>query len=346
MRNYNIIQATQGVPVAGKPTPIDLETNWDTRFLICTVRAVATISVASATAIRNGGSVLAIFDRVRISESGKDTLIGDPRLLGFASEFLRGAPGTRTRQTVLTVGATNLVERFMIPFERLVQAMPRETRYRVRNKSLKFQLIFETNATPEARLFTVGGATVVISAMTIDVRQYVARDNDQVAPIFLPRWTQMDFAVPAGASPDLRAELDIGSDFLAGVTALQETDTTGIVTDILNNVQFRTDERIFIGENGKVKWADLAADQEWVAGGNVFAADNGGIVHFDFRDAGRHTHMIDPGNALKLRYMFDAQASASAGTSRIRLLLHRLSRDEAVAAGGRRLVAPEIPYPV
>jgi len=78
-----------GALVAGKTTTIDLDTSRHTRYLAITTKLTFTISVAVITAIRNLGSPFAIFDRLRISESGVDTGVGDPRLFGYASDWLK-----------------------------------------------------------------------------------------------------------------------------------------------------------------------------------------------------------------------------------------------------------------
>lgn len=349
MRTYNVFQQATGTGLAGKTTSIDLETSFDTRYLMLTLKATVTLGgVGNAAAIRNLGSVAAMYDRIRITESGKDTGVG--KLLSFwiASEALRGSAGTFTRQTSLVNGnVANLVERIMIPFERLLDAMPSESRYRVRNPGNRFQIQFDMNAAPETTILTLGAgpSTAAITNATIDVRQYVAESSDSKLPAFAPRWREQILAV-SGASASLRHELDIGNDWIAGITVLQETTTTGLVSDIITSFQLRTDSKIYIGESGLVTWADYAADKEWVTSGNVFSLAGGSGIHLDFRESGRKSHMIDPSTATKLRFLFNAAPSASAGASQIRTLLHVMSRDESVGANGRRVISPTVGFPV
>jgi len=313
-------------------------------MVVITARATVTITVAAVTAIRNLGSVFAIFDRLRLNEGGPDTGTGDPRSFAFASEFKRGSAGTSTRLSSTAVGVTNLIERMVIPFEQL-QAVLRETRYRVANPGVRWNLIMDVAADPAARLVTIGGATVVVSAISLDVRQYVAGANDALLPVYAPRYRQRELGI-SGAGTAQEIELDVGRDRLRGLTILQETATTGLVSDIINGFRLIDDEDQYIGEDGTITWSDLAADQEFVSGGNVFAGNNGSIVHLDFAEAGRLSHTLNTPRERNLRCVFDAQPSvAGAGASRIRILSHLLSRENAVGANGRRVVSLDNPIP-
>jgi len=348
MRTYDVFQQAAGVGVAGKTTTIDLDTSRATRFLMVTVSATMTIAVAVAAAVRNLGSVPSIVDRIRLSESGLDTGIGDLRLFGFASDYLKGQVGSRVRQTSLAVGATNLIERILIPFERVQAALPKETRYRVRDPGNRFQLNFDIDPLPDQRILTPGGggSTQVFSNIALNVRQYTAEPNDADLPVFAPRWREQIVQVP-GASAALRHELDVGSDHIRGITIAQETVTTGLVTDIIKNFQLRNDREIFIGESGLVSWPEYAADKEFFSSGDVFASNGGSMMHLDFQENGRLSNLIGPSNAAgRLRLIFDAQPSASAGASQIRTLLHALTRDVPVSPTGRKVVSPSIPFPV
>jgi hypothetical protein len=345
-RSYDIFPQATGVGVAGKRTTIDLDTSRHSRYLAVTVSYTMTISVAVITAIRNLGTAWSIFDRLTISESGVDTGVGDPRLFAFASDFLKGQVGTRVRLTSTAIGATNVIERMVIPFERIAQAIGYESRYRVKNPGQRFQLNFDVNAAPESRIATQGGATIAITNILINVRQYTADANDAQLPIWAPRWREQIVAVP-GTNAALRHELDMGSDYIRGITIAQETTTTGLVTDIITSARLRDDTRIFIGENGLVPWAELAADQEFLSNGDVFASNAGSIVHLDFQDRGRFSHMLSPAEIRgRLRFEFSVNASAQPGNSQIRTLLHVATRDVPGVVPGRKVLAPAIPYPV
>jgi hypothetical protein len=345
-RSYDLFAQADGALVAGKTTTVDLDTSRHTRYLAITTKLTFTITVAVITAVRNLGSPFAIFDRLRISESGVDTGVGDPRLFGFASDFLKGQAGSRVRQTSTAVAAYNLIERIIIPFERIAQAIGSETRYRVKNPGNRFQLNFDVNATPEQRLATQGGATIAVTNGIVSVRQYTADANDAQLPIFAPRWREQIVQVPA-ASVALRHELDMGSDYLRGITVAQETTTTGLVTDIITSAQLRDDRRIFVGETGLVPWTELASDQEFLSNGDVFASNGGSCLHFDFQDRGRLSHLMSPAEVSgRLRFIFNAAPSASAGASQIRTLLHVLTREVPGTVPGRKVISPAIPYPV
>lgn len=346
-RTYDIFAQSDAPLLAGKQAVIDLDTSRHTRFLQLTIKLTLTITVAVATAVRNLGSPFAIFDRLHIQEGGVDTGgVGDPRMFAFASDYLKGQVGTRVRQTAVAIAAYNLVERITIPFERINQALGHETRYRVKNPNSKFQLVFDVNATPEQRLLTPGGATLAMTNGILSCRQYTADANDAQLPVYAPRYREQIVQVPA-ASVALRHELDMGADWLRGITVAQETVTTGLVTDALIGAQLRDDSRIYIGETGLVPWAELAADQESFSNGDVFASNAGSIVHFDFQDRGRLSHMMSPNEVKgRLRLVFNAAPSAQPGATQIKTLLHAMTRDVPGVPKDRRVLTPSIPFPV
>lgn len=345
-RSYDVFAQAAAAGVAGKTATVDLDTSRHSRYLSITTSLTFTTTVAVITAIRNLGSPFAIFDRLRISEAGVDTGVGDPRLFAFASDFLKGQAGSRVRLTSLAIGAYNLTERIIIPFERIAQAIGAETRYRVKNPGNRFQLNFDVNATPEQRLATQGGATIAITNMLMQVRQYTADANDAQLPIWAPRWREQIVAVP-GTNAQLRHELDMGADYLRGITVAQETTTTGLVTDIITSAQLRDDTRIFVGETGLVPWTELASDQEFISNGDVFSSNGGSMLHFDFQDRGRLSHLLSPAEIHgRLRFIFSVNASAQPGNSQIRTLLHVLTREVPGVIPGRKVIATAIPYPV
>lgn len=344
MRTFNVFQRETGVPVAGRRTHIELDSSRDSRYLVITATARVAISVANATAVRNRGSVFALFPSLRLSEAGSDTALGDPRAFAFASEFLRGSQGTHTRLASPNIGTTTLIEQLVIPFETLRQVMPRETRYRVRNPAVKFRLSVDMDATPIARILDQGGATVVIDQLAIDVQQHVAEPGIEL-PQFAPRWSEQ-FLTVSGSNAKLPQEIDLAGDWIRGITVIQEDTVKGLVADIIKNFQLRTDRRIIIGEDGPINWLQFARSLEFESGGNIFAADAGAIVHLDFATNGRLANLISPRDGDNLRFLWDCQPTAApVGSSQIKLLLHRQSRDETVGEGGRRVVDPELRIP-
>jgi len=345
-RSYDIFQQASAAGIAGKTAQVDLDSIRHTRYLTVTAQLVFTTTVAVIAAIRNLGNPFSIVDRIRLSESGVDTGVGDPRLFGFASDYLKGQAGSRTRLTSTAIGVYNLIERIVIPFERIAQAIGSESRYRVKNPANRFQLNFDVNATPEQRLATPGGATIAVSGIVFQVRQYTAEPNDAQLPLFAPRWREQIVQVP-GASAALRHELDMGGDYLRGITIAQETTTTGLVTDAITGVQLRDDRRIFIGESGQVTWAELCADQEFLSNGDVFASNGGSMLHIDFQDRGRLSHLLSPAEISgRLRLLFNAAPSAQPGATQIRTLLHAMTRDVSTSVPNRRVVTPALPFAI
>jgi hypothetical protein len=345
MRSFNVFQraAATGM-VAGQRARIELDASRDTRYLFLTLSCRVAISVANATSIRNLGSPFAILDMLGLLEGGSVTGQGDPRAFAFASEFLRISAGTHTRLTSPNIATTTITERCVIPFERLYSMVPHETRYRVRNPAAKFDLFVDVNATPAAKLLVVGGATVVVDQINLEVQQYVAEPGANL-PQFAPRWSEQTITVP-GTNAKLAQEIEIAGDWIRGITIIQETAAGGLASDIINRAQLRADRKVIIGEDGPVSWSQLAAALEHESGGNVFAANGGSIVHLDFQQGGRLSNILSPFDGDNLRFVWDVQVSAGgSGSSQIKLLLHRLSRDEEVGTAGRRVIDPELRIP-
>lgn len=333
MRTYGITQTEDMAVVAGRRTYVDLEPGRNNRFLLVTLAATLTITVASVTSILNQGSISALFDELGLDDGGTVTAVGDPRSFEFASEFMRASQGTRVRQTALGVGVYALTERIVIPFEYFFAGKPRETQYLNTDARKKFRFFMTLNGTNSgvAKLVLPGPATAVISAVTVKVQQ--AYDLGELAlPQFSPRWSELVAAVPVANAAQV-IELQPGKDWIRGITILQEGIAGGLVTDIIKRLQLRWQDSFIIGQNGPVDYQQLASMQEFESGGNVFAANAGSIVHLNFQTHGRLTKIISPDDGNVLRLVLDVAPSvvAGAGSSQIKILLHKLSRD--VAAG-------------
>lgn len=345
-RGFNVSQRAPVAGVAGKRIEVKLDAARDSRYLVVTARAKVDISVANATDVRNLGSVFAIFPKIGFDEGGSETGVGRGLAFMGASEYLRGASGTATRLASPNVATTDLVEQIIIPFERLQQVAGYETRYRVREPGLVFSLFLDVDKTPEDRLVTKGGATVVVSDIEVSVQQHFTESGDKL-PQLAPRWSEQRLII-AGAGANQEQLIQLSRDYLRGITILPGTVDGGLATDVINGFQLRKDGNagIIIGENGPVDYKEFARAIEFESGGNVFGSAGGSMMHLDFQSGGRLSKLVDPFGE-NLRALWDAQPSGGgAGATEIYLLLHRLSRDEKVYEGGRRVVDPEFTIPV
>lgn len=328
MRTYGITQGEDMAVVAGRRTYVDLEPGRKNRFLLVTINAILTITVA-VTTIQNLGSAAAIFDEMGLDDGGTITAVGDPRSFEFASEFMRGSQGTRTRATALGAGTYNLIERILIPFEYFQAGKPRETQYLNADARKRFRFFMTLNGTASGLAKLVTGGTATVTGVTVKVHQHYDL-GEMALPQFAPRWSELVAGVPATNTRQV-IELSPGNDWIRGITILQETAAVGLVSDIIRNLQLRFQDEILIGQNGLVDFAQLAAAQEFESGGNVFAANGGSIVHLNFQTHGRLSKIISPYDGSVLRLVLDATPSLSAGASQVKILLHKLSRD--VVAG-------------
>lgn len=325
-------KATTIVPIAGQRVTSDLKNGFKNYWIRLVARATVQVAVAPATALRNRGSVFAMFDEIGIDENGTDRHLYDGRMLRFISEVHAPSALDSVRAQV-AIGTYNLEEQATLFFSHPLAAAPEETSYREIDARQKLQVFAKLNATPSARIFNVGGATVTISNISIDVKQ-VFDDRSPTVPLFIPVARQMLFEV-SGTNP-LATEYIKTSRFTRGIAIMQDTDTDGEVSDIINALALRGDNRDIIGPQ-QISFRDLVLDQEAIYGGAV--TQQGGYLFLNFQENGKLSNIINPADDVNLRFEFDWKVSAGAGTSRVRVALLELER----TAG---LVAKELPFPV
>lgn len=337
MYPYGIAQRPNIAPASGSTEAATsrLLNSVSNRFLMLRVSATVVISVANATAVRNGGWVAALFADMGILEAGNPAAAGDPRLFAFASEAYRGGSGTATHLTSPNVGTYNLVQEVMVPFELVMHALnPRETQFLELDPAAALELFFTLSANNGvARILTVGGATVVISAVTVKVQQYFDKMEGEL-PLFRPSWRQFSQRIN-GASAELEIPLAV-SNYLRAFTMLQDADE-GRQTANINKIGLRGDAGWVIEP---IDWDTFARSREFFAGGNVYAEAAGSMVHYQFQEAGRLKNVLSPFQENNLRFVLDVPAPT--GTNpHIRVLLHQLERAPKGKAARRVTVGEE-----
>lgn len=276
-------------------------------------RARVAISVASVTAIRNRGSVWALFDEVGIDENGRDRHIYDGRLLRFLSEMHAPSALSATRLTAVGVGTTLLEEGAMIWFAHPLSAAPQETAFREVDARQELNVFARGAADPTGALVTIGGATVVIDQVSIEVTHlYDARSTE--LPIFIPTARQIVAAVPS-ANGQHEVNLKTSS-FLRAVVVQQDAAGFGEVSDIISAYALRGDFRDIIGpQQSPLDAAQFL--QEYEYGGLVLS--NQSYLGLNFQQGGKLSNVVNPGDDVNLRFEFNDAPSASGTASRIRI---------------------------
>lgn len=343
MYTYGEYNLGTEAPVAGKRAYAQLEAGRHTRFLTMLVAATLQITVA-ATAVINGGSVLAAFDDLGVNEAGRDQMFGDPRLWSFFSELHRPSAGTSTRLTSVGVQTVQLREQLLIPFENPYSVVPREVALREADVKKALRLFYSLNGTNNGIARIVNGGTATLTALSVSAQQHTD-EHELVLPAFAPRAEMISLKIPQAGKYEV---LLPASDYIRGLTILQDTATLGYQSDIITDIQLKGDRNWFIGNAGPVPYEDFARRQEFEYGGNVFAAVNKALVHVNFQKYGRLSKILSPAQDTGLKLIFTAAPSvvAGAGASEIKILVHKLERDQRTGPDGRRVTSPALDFPV
>lgn len=298
-------------------------------------RATVTLTVADATLLRNRGSVFSLFDEIGIEENGRDRHLYDGRMLRFMSEMHAPSALTATRAAV-GVAVYAIEETAIIWFGHPLSAAPQETVFREADARQLLQafvrLVADPGAVLNGRLYTLGPATVVISAITVDVTQiYDSRSAE--LPVFIPTFRQMSQSVAATNTQD--AVFIKTPHFIRALIIQQDTDE-GEVSDIITGIALRGDFRDIIGPT-QMSMDTFQFIQELDFGGLVLS--NQAYLGLNFQRGGKLSNVINPSDDVNLRFEFSDAVSATGASSIIRIGIVELER----VAG---LVRSEIPFPI
>lgn len=329
---------------------IELEGNSYNYFLYAVITATVQISVGAATAIRNAGSAAALFDVIGVEENGADRIILDPRVARFLAEALAPSALSVKRLTSTAVATYQLREVVPIFFSLPHTMDPSETAFREKDPTAKTKFFVQYSATAAARLLTVGGATVAITNVNVDLEQAHNRYQKHL-PKFVPTIRQVMTPIN-GANAEQSIPL-VSSKYLAGVAFTQDSDA-GEVDDIVNKLSIRSDIRDYIGPKMQ-KWVNLTGESELelggavnrVAGLNTAADPKPAHLFVNFCQHGRLSTLIEP-NETNLRALLDVQPSVLSTNSLVRVTLLELDRDLGKYSGPTgltRLVVDPDPLP-
>ncbi len=320
------------VPVTGERTFLRLANGARNSYLQLTARATITLAGAVAAAIRNRGSVWALFNEVILDENGRDRMVLDGRVLRFLAEMSAPSALTATRLTSLANGATVLEETVRLYFAHPLALDPLETSFIERDARQNLSLAIRMNANPELRLVDAGGT---VSAVSVNVTQAYEEPGPAgaVQPLFIPVISQQTVQIAGAVSQ--QPEFIRGVNPIRALIVSQETSTVGEVSDIITSFVLRGDYRPIIGP-APMTLRDFQLDSEFEYGGAVVSS-NRAHVGLNFQRYGRLSDVLNPQQDTNLRFEFTAAPSASAGTSTIRITRVELERDGAV-------VAPVVPF--
>lgn len=347
---YNLKRSTRQtlVPLTtGDRTRIKLLNDENTEYL--NIRGSARVNITTAaTGVRNRGSVWALFTELGIEENGQVRWLGDPRALAHASEAATPSAKTKTRLATGAVQTLTLVDQIRLPFAHPFAINPQETAFREENiqQSLDFFATLDGTNSGIARVLNVGAGVATVDQISLVVQQGYNESNDPTKlPLFRPTVRKIVQAVN-GATSALEIFIRT-TNRLRGMTISQIDNTVGEVTDILNTVQLRGDKTFVIGPE-PMPWDDLAREQEFEFGGDVYATSQGSHVHLNFEQFGRLSRVLNPMvQDVNMRLVVDCQPTSAAGATGSNIVIHlyELEQDPYVdPTTGRRVTAPTLPF--
>lgn len=295
--------------ITGQKAVTDMRNGMRTLGVMIRIVCDVTISVAAVTAIRNGGSVLALVDAVGVTENGVDRVLMNGRLAGFVGRCnsVVDTP-SRTRLTSTAQGVTTLDETIFIPFGSAWQINAGDSAFVERDPRASLQAFVTWNPSA-AKLVTIGGATVAFGVPTITVEQVYDDERQAKRPLFLPYYREQSMIVAAAGQ---QAPMYLKtSRWLRGIAIQQDSDV-GDVSDIISNVILRGDNRDIIAPPG-ASVARLARLGE--AYGNAKGSNDPGYLWIPFTHGGRLSNALSPVNDANVRLEFTAAPTGAAGAA-------------------------------
>lgn len=311
MANKTLINPRPAItPVIGQRVASRLVNGVQSIGVLLTARATVQVAVAPATALRNRGSVWALFDQVGIDENGRDTHLYDGRLLRFLSEMHAPSALAAVRAAV-AIATYNLEEQAMIWFAHPLAAAPNETTYKEADARQLLEVFAQYNGAA-ASLFDVGPATVTITNPSITV-QHIYDPRSVSLPLFIPRAREIVQSVDA-ANTALPVYIR-GTNPIRALL-LQQFSSAGEQADIITALNLRSDNRDLVGP-AQMPWDELTNFQEFEFGGLVVS--NQAYAGFNFQKSGRISNVLNPADEVNLRFEFNCAPSATGTDSRIRI---------------------------
>jgi hypothetical protein len=285
-------------------------------------RCTITLAAGPATAILNGGSILALFSRAGVDENGTRYIDGELRSLGVLSQMQspRVIDLGRTVLSSTANGATALEESVFLYFSTPLGAGPAETMYLERQVRQALNVFVQQQTNGVGTLVQTPG-TATISNMTVDVVQRFDVNRSE-RTLLLPVIRTLEFPV-AGAATELPLKID-SSRYIRAILIQQDTSGAGEVTDIINSLALRADGKDIIGPS-LIPYENLQAQAQTEFAGDVVSR---GYLPLWFQKGGRLSNLLNPNTMVNLRFIVNCQPSVTVGavSSLIRVTLVELEQ--------------------
>lgn len=304
--------------IAGQRVTSDLVNDTQTHALRFTAQAQVDITVAGA-AVRNRGSVWAIFDEIGLSENGTDKAVLNGRIARMIAEAHAPSALSATRLAGAGVQAATIIkEELTVHFASPLAASPSEAIYREKVVKNAVQAFAKLSSATLINLLA-SGATGTVTNISLKV-QHVHDPRTKGKPFFIPTYRQLTLAIPS-AQTDWT--LDLKTTKFLRFFALQQDSDAGEVGDIITDLELRGDYRHIIGP-GRITWDELTRSMEAELGGSVYSSGTGlgqnAYYMKNFQSGGRLSNIVNPRDDVNLRFLFNAAPSAQAGATNSKIV--------------------------
>ena len=315
-------------PVAGQRKTSDLINGVHSFAVDLVMECDVAVAGAPLTAIRNRGSICAMFDEVGIIENGTDRIVMRGNVARAITEQAAPSPLSADRLTSTAVGNTHLEELVRVYFAHPLAVRPEETSFVEHDPRQTFQVFVKLASDGGAKSLAdvPGGATLTITNLTVRVA-HIYDGQLTVAPYFLPRIVQQVENV-AGVNAALRSSLK-GDNLIRALILSPEDSTDGEASDILNALVLRGDRLDVVGPQAR-PLEDMIAASELEFGGASGWQVGDAHLGMNFQRLGRLNQCLNPNQDTNLRLELDVQPGAGAGDSLIRVTRIELVYDPAL----------------
>lgn len=345
--------------------PVILDNRMRTDRLIVRVRGTLTIAVAAAGAIRNGGDISVCVQHA-LNANGDDVFgVARGALMRFRSAYRSGqnigvirlGDGlTAAQQAAVPIGVYPLESVYEIAFADRSNVIPGETGFIESDPSSFVQLDNILNANGALSLVGLGGggATAVLSAVTVQVEQVSCPAAGNALPVFRPRYRELSQVVAGANAQDtfyVKSAQRVAELIIAAETTLADGGTVYSAA-VLNSLRLIGDGGANIIGPGMTPFSVLVDSMKAVSGGDLTFENSVGaavpraqlkaVYMADFAQYGRLKDTIVPQRMFpNFRIEANDQPDAAATTSRIVLGLTELVRPD--EENGWPVVTPELP---
>lgn len=316
------------LPVAGVRQKLQLLNGKLGKWLTITIDADVAISVAVITSIRNRGLAAALLDEILLVENGENRWELTGKALAIASEANAPSSTTKLALTSTAIGNTHIRQTIRMFFRWPMSARPDETAYIERDQRQGLFFGARLVADPVAALCVKGGATVAVTNIAVQVTEdFHVPDTSTVAPYFIPTARQTISYINGAVSK--QQEFIRTPNNIRAMVISQEVDGNE-VSDIINSLTLRGDTIFPIGPS-VVPFSELLAESEYLYGGAVRPA-NDSHLFLGFQEDGLLSNSLSTRQDTNLRLEYNAQPSAVAGQSQVRVTFFELEHTPGITS--------------